>query len=149
MGAPEKKCALCSYPIRDADPVVVEQGDLFHTPCWRLIESNTLIVDSRRLQRRSQQRIKAAKSRIRQVRSISREAALAEGAVGTMIRIVTVLLRNVPKVYCCRCLAEMLTLPEQQLREGAQTLVLQAQLEVDQAQCAGCGRESDVLQLAL
>jgi hypothetical protein len=69
--------------------------------------------------------------------------------VGTLIRIVTILLRDWPKAYCCRCLSEMLNLPEQQIREGAQTLVLQAQLGLRQAPCAGCRHDADVLQLTI
>jgi hypothetical protein len=41
----QKTCALCRYAIRDEDPIVVEQADVFHTPCWLRIESKTLVAN--------------------------------------------------------------------------------------------------------
>ena len=61
----------------------------------------------------------------------------------------TVLARNLPKGYCCSCLAKMLAIPEQQVRKEAQWLVLHdAQLRIQLAPCTNCGRRIDVLHLA-
>jgi hypothetical protein len=150
-GFVKTKCALCSYSIRDEDVVVAKQGDLFHKPCWLLVESRTLIADSRRLQKLSRQHIETAKNslRARSNRRVGRKPLPAEASVGTTIRIVTVLLRDRTQVYCCPCLAEMLALPGQQLREGAQALVLAAQIRLKVGRCTNCGRRSDVLELTV
>jgi hypothetical protein len=146
-----KKCALCSYSIRDEDLVVAKQGDLFHKPCWLLVESRTLIADSRRLQKLSRQRIATAKNRLRAQsnRRVGRNPLPVEASVGTTIRIVTVLLRDMTQAYCCPCLAQMLALPEQELREGAHALVSAAQIRLNVGHCTNCGLRSDILKLAV
>jgi hypothetical protein len=71
------------------------------------------------------------------------------GSMETPRDIATILLRNRPRVYCCPCLAQMLTISERPLREAAQMLVLQAQARLKPGDCASCGRQTDTLQLTV
>lgn len=60
----EPKCARCSNVIEGRQPVVFEHGDLFHTRCWRIRESQLLIQQSRRLTKRSKKSIDDSSARL-------------------------------------------------------------------------------------
>jgi hypothetical protein len=50
-----EKCAVCSRPILQGDPVVFDLGDCFHLACWRVFTSQSAIRESRRLIRQSRE----------------------------------------------------------------------------------------------
>jgi len=61
---PAPKCARCSWPIADNDAFVVEHDDLFHHHCWRILESDARIADSRQLAQSSRKLIRRTVARL-------------------------------------------------------------------------------------
>ena len=46
---PPVQCARCTWPIADNDAFVVQHNHLFHSHCWRILESDARVADSRQL----------------------------------------------------------------------------------------------------
>jgi hypothetical protein len=53
----DEKCAVCSKPINEGDPMVFDHGDYLHETCWRTLSSQDTIRESRKLIRQSRELI--------------------------------------------------------------------------------------------
>jgi len=61
---PLPKCARCSWPIADNDAFVVGNDEVFHHHCWRVLESDARIADSRQLGQSSRELVRRSLGRL-------------------------------------------------------------------------------------
>lgn len=62
---PPVKCGRCSWPIGEHDAFVAEQDQLFHHHCWRILESNARVADSRQITQSSRELVRRSVVRLR------------------------------------------------------------------------------------